>query len=1047
MKRNYYKRLRALLLCAVMVLAVFAAVIPASAADVSIQNGSGNREPIRVGKTFSYRAIVNGEFTGFGINMPTWTKPDSYATLYMYKWLGNYEKTIASTPVASKEFNPLKDGQYHWVEFDAQPAGEYLFHIADGGSDVGVWTNTSPADSKGFLYINGVEQRGEPDLKIRFTSKPAEPFGNCEASGDIRSLQYPYTNQSGEAVFNMNSAFGIRSNVTASFVGVQFKMATYMATDIEIDMNVYAWKGTYAKTVAEAPVAKGHLTLVDNAMQGVTFDEVPAGDYLFLAENFTKAPAMYVYGSVQNFEGYVYRDGFPVEKNIQYPVMQIIFSEEKEDFFMACSKPEDTVTGDHVAPPAYVIPEDSLIYTHPVMPDTWVFTDGLGRVSLTNAEVGDLKEDKTLAMFYWTWHIDGFTTHVPVNLQEYSEKYPEAMRDWNSSVWNNTHSYWWNESIYGFYRGDDKWVLRRQAELLANAGVDVIFTDNTNAEMTWRNAYTPLMEEWSDAMEDGLKSPKVSFMLPFWDKNYTNTQVQSLYLDVFRAGKFQNLWFYWNDKPMLMAIKGSFNAASSPIEKEIANFFTFRAGQPGYVVDKTDYGSWGWLSMYPQATYYANRADHAEGIVEQMTVGIAMNHDYENHALAAMSGNNIAGRSYTSEYKDRYVKEGSEASKWGHNFAEQFNYALEIDPKVIFVTGWNEFRVGRYEVWPENSVAGVTNAFPDQYNDEYSRDIEPTKGALQDHYYYQLVNFVRQFKGARPIPASTAPKTIDLSAGIDQWADVGPYYAAYIGNTEDRNAPGYGDLVYTETSGRNDIIGAQVSRDAQYLYFLVECADNITSPADALWMNLYIDCNQENQGWNTFDFVVKNASEATMELQKFTAENDYTATEKVADVEYKVDGRYMTIKIAKSDLGITGDEYTVNFSWTDNVHDEGDYTKFSGDILDFYISGDVAPGGRFKFSYIATANGSEEETTEEDQPVVETDPTEDTTVETPTEPTVDDTAEVTDASTATVTDASTAEPTDTTASEGGCKSSVAIGAAAVMAAAAAAVVLKKREDD
>ena len=1027
MKFMKTKRLLALALSVLMVITTFAAIIPVSAADVTIQNGTGNREPIRVGKTFSYRAIVNGEFTGFGINMPTWTKPDSYATLYMYKWQGNYEKTIASTPVASKVFNPLKDGQYHWVEFDAQPAGEYLFHIADGGSDVGVWTNTSPTDPKGFLYINGVEQRGEPDMKIRFTETPAEPFGNCEPSGDIRSLQYPYTGQSGEAVFNMNSAFGVRLNTTASFVGVQFKMATYHATDIEIDMNVYAWKGTYAKTVAEAPVATGHLTLVDNAMQGVTFDEVPAGDYLFLAENFTKAPAMYVYNSVNNFKGYVYRDGFPVENNVQYPVMQVIFSEEKETYFMDCSKPEDTVTGDHVAPPAYVIPSDSLIYTHEVMPDTWVFTDGLGRVSLTNADVGDLKADKTLAMFYWTWHIDGFTTHVPINVQEYSEKYPEAMRDWDNPVWNNTYSYWWNESIYGFYRGDDKWVLRKQAELLANAGVDVIFTDNTNAEMTWRNAYTPLMEEWSDAMEDGLKTPKVSFMLPFWDKNYTNTQVQSIYLDVFRAGKFQNLWFYWDDKPMLMAIKGSFDASKTPIEKEISNFFTFRAGQPGYVVENTNNSEWGWLSMYPQAVYYKNNADRRAGIVEQMTVGVSMNHDYENKALAAMSGNNIAGRSYTSEYKDRYVKEGAEASKWGYNFAEQWNYALEVDPKVVFVTGWNEFRVGRYEQWPESGPAAVENAFPDQYNDEYSRDIEPSKGNLQDHYYYQLVNFVRQYKGARAIPAPSAAQTIDLNASVDQWKTVEPYYAAYIGNTEHRDAPGYGDLVYTETSGRNDIIGAQISRDADYLYFLVECAADITPYTDSLWMNLYLDVDQSKQGWNTFDFVVgKTAGTATtLVLEKFTADNDYTKTEKVADVEYKVDGRYMTVKIAKADLGIT-DAYTVNFAWTDNVHDEGDYTKFSGDILDFYISGDVAPGGRFKYSYVVAAADSGETTEPTETETTET-PTEEPTTPAETQPVETPTQDVVD------------EP------KSGCKSSVAA-AAAVITAAAAAVALGKKED-
>ena len=1030
MKAILSKRLMALALCVVMVAAVFAAVIPVNAAsDVSIQNGTGTREPTRVGKTYSYRAIVNGEFTGFGFCMPTWTKKDSYATLYLYKWLGNYDKTVNSSPIASKEFNPLVDGNYHWVEFDAQPAGEYLFHIADGGADVGVWTKTGPTDSKGFLYIDGVEQRGEPELKIRFTEEPAEPFGTCEASGDICNIKYPYTGQSGEAVFNMNSPLGLRLNVASSFVGVQFKMATYMATDMEIDMSVYAWKGTYDATVAEAPVAKGRINLVDNAMQGVTFDEIPAGDYLFLTENFNKAPAMYVYNTVGSFEGYVYKDGFPWTSSVKYPVMQVIFNEEKEDYFMECSKPEDTIDGNHTPPAEYVIPEDSLIYTHPVMPDTWVFTDGLGRVSLTNKDVGDLKDDKTLAMFYWTWHIDGFTTHVPVNLQEYSEKYPEAMRDWDNPVWNNTHSYWWNESIYGYYRGDDKWVLRKQAELLANAGVDVIFTDNTNAEMTWRNAYTPLMEEWTDAMNDGLKAPKVSFMLPFWDKNYTNTQVQSLYLDIFRAGKFQNLWFYWDDKPMLMAIKGSFNANTSPIEKEISNFFTFRAGQPGYVVDKTNNGDWGWLSMYPQAVYYKNNADRKNGVVEQMTVGVSMNHDYENKALAAMSGNNIAGRSYTSEYKDRFVKDGAEASKWGYNFAEQWNYALEVDPKVVFVTGWNEFRVGRYEKWPEgdDNPASVENAFPDQYNDEFSRDIEPTKGALQDHYYYQLVNFVRQFKGARPIPTPSAQATIDLNGSIDQWKTVEPYYAAYIGNTEDRNAPGYGDLVYTETSGRNDIIGAQVARDGEFVYFLVECKENITPYTDKLWMNLYIDSDQSKQGWNTFEFVVNKsaASETTLVLEKFTTDNDYSKTEKVADVEYKVDGRYMTVKIAKSDLGLTGDDFTINFSWTDNVHDEGDYEKFSGDIMDFYISGDVAPGGRFKYSYVVASESGE---TTETQPV---DPETQTSTQAPSDTVASDTTPV---------------EGDTEPAAGGCKSSVAAGAAAVVMAAAAAVALKKKED-
>ena len=50
---------------------------------------------------------------------------------------------------------------------------------------------------------------------------------------------------------------------------------------------------------------------------------------------------------------------------------------------------------------------------------------------------------------------------------------------------------------------------------------------------------------------------------------------------------------------------------------------------------------------------------------EQITVGVAMNHDYKLGLLAAMNGYHIMGRSYTSSYRDRYEKEGASATLWG----------------------------------------------------------------------------------------------------------------------------------------------------------------------------------------------------------------------------------------------------------------------------------------------------------------------------------------------------------------------------------------------
>lgn len=41
-----------------------------------------------------------------------------------------------------------------------------------------------------------------------------------------------------------------------------------------------------------------------------------------------------------------------------------------------------------------------------------------------------------------------------------------------------------------------------------------------------------------------------------------------------------------------------------------------------------------------------------------------------------------------------------------------------------------------------------------------------------------------------------------------------------------------------------------------------------------------------------------------------------------------------------------GSNVNFNFKWADNMQQPGD-------VLDFYVSGDVAPDGRFRYLYIA----------------------------------------------------------------------------------------------
>ena len=181
MKHANIKRILTAVLAAVMLCScAVCLILPASAADISVQNGTGSRGAVNVGESYAYRAIVNGEFTAFSLAMPTWTTTDSSCTLALFKWTGDPDDSLAAEPIASKRFDPMSDNATNKIEFDPQPAGEYLFAVIDANGSVGVWTNEGCTDNLGFLYVDGQEKNAQPELKITFTDKPAEPFGKCE---------------------------------------------------------------------------------------------------------------------------------------------------------------------------------------------------------------------------------------------------------------------------------------------------------------------------------------------------------------------------------------------------------------------------------------------------------------------------------------------------------------------------------------------------------------------------------------------------------------------------------------------------------------------------------------------------------------------------------------------------------------------------------------------------------------------------------------------------------------------------------------------------
>jgi hypothetical protein len=732
-----------------------------------------------------------------------------------------------------------------------------------------------------------------------------------------------------------------------------------------------------------------------------------------------------------------------------------------------------------------------------VSSDQWSNNDALGRSSLSYSDVGAKKNDKFIGMFYWTWHTDNLAEWVMpdgsiANISEIIRDNPNAEDDPNDAAWQNIWDggvFWWEEPLFGYYRTTDPWVLRKHAEMLADAGVDLVFFDCTNGSFTWKSSYTVLLETWAKAREDGVNTPKISFLLPFSPTSGSKEAIVELYNDLYSKGNYQDLWFYWKGKPLLMAYpdnlyteKGEtagmvftadtaftgvstncpswgnnignltltlyqwtsqgyeasvsgeplaqkefvnyndnanlklefselpsgyyvwelskacevvgvwknddsnnlaisyFNGAKvdgnylsslylsdgsslylgnpgvSNIPVQIAptiddvdfdavqNFFTFRPGQPDYVNGPSKNNQWGWLEVYPQHGYVGSTI---KGF-EQATVGVGQNAtDLSGGRCNNFNAPNSYGRSFT---KADGQDTSANAYLYGANIQEQWGRAYELDPELVFVTGWNEWIAGRWRDWPgcAGNPEGIEAGFPDQYNWDKSRDLEPVKawGTNGDVYYTQFVNNVRKFKGMAKPQSVSKPKTISMN-DINDWNDVLPIYNHYKGNTEHRNHKGQGPTVtYQNNTGRNDIVNAKVARDETSIYFYVETANTLTDKNASNWMRLFINTDRVNStGWEGYDYMLNRVSP----IDSIIVEKSINSWDwgKVGSAYYSITNNILEVKIKKEILNLLSDSLNIEFKWSDN-------SIADGNIMDFYVNGDAAPGGRFNFVYNTT---------------------------------------------------------------------------------------------
>lgn len=589
-------------------------------------------------------------------------------------------------------------------------------------------------------------------------------------------------------------------------------------------------------------------------------------------------------------------------------------------------------------------------------PTQWAATDGLGRTLSSAEQLSAKRDDRFVGMFYWIWHSPWVDDTEPITTGSVLDIYPEAVNDWDHPAWNNTYDgrpYFWGEPLYGFYTNTDEYILRKHTELLADADIDTVIFDTTNQDIVFEEGYEALLKVWSEARKDGINTPDVAFILNFAGKEDARSQLIQLYDNLYSQGRYEDLWFMWEGKPLIMADLKCLNLTVEK-DREIYKFFTFRDNEATYFAADTSAfkDTWGWCSDYPQTLFGKDMC----GNVEQICVSVAQNAN--ENGLTAMNNpeGTVQGRSFTDGYfsytysyggKSITVDKNIENSLlYGLNFQQQWDYAIEKDPEFIFVTGFNEWIAGRFKEWN-----GVENAFPDQFSPEYSRDIEPSAGILKDHYYYQLVENVRRFKGVSAREKNSAEKTIDINGDISQWDDVFPEYNHYEGG-KTRDSKGWMGYYYTNDTFRNDIIQSKVAYDDNCIYFFVKTKDTLSPCTDSDWMRLLIDTDTSgiSANWESFEYIINRTSP---ENGKATLEKSVGGTqfEEVCKVDISINDNVLQIKVPRTALELTSEIVKFNFKWSDNL--------LSSDATDFYVNGDTAPGGRFAYIFDSTDESAE----------------------------------------------------------------------------------------
>lgn len=547
-------------------------------------------------------------------------------------------------------------------------------------------------------------------------------------------------------------------------------------------------------------------------------------------------------------------------------------------------------------------------------------TDALGRK--VNEVDGVRDSSVYVGMWYSFWHGQHTSLQTEIrDIQKLLDSGDEGVAKLKDlSDW--AQFYYWGEPLYGYYNSMDPFVIARHIELFTNAGIDFLLVDVTNAYVYKEVGYV-FLDMLLEFQNQGFKVPKMGF--------YTNTNsgttVNTIYNTYYKSGKYEDLWFKPNGKPLIVGITENNNFASDQTRYWNTTDFVSSNMQAYFEVKESQWpngemnleNGMPWMSWtYPQSIHSG-----------YTSVAVAQ-HDYNTTYFSSMSPSSHRGYDNVTQTVQGDYREGL-------SFQQQWDSLEDRKDEIstVFICCWNEWIAQKQP----------NGAFIDVYNWEYSRDLEMMKGGYGDNFYMQLVKNVREFKYDTAKKYNYTFNEIDVSVDDSTWDNVLYQFKDFKGDAIKRDfKDAAGKENYVDNSARNDITDISVTHDANNLYFRIETAEKITeyNGKDKNWMNILLSVDSSDNSFEGYQYIInRNPSNNETSVEK--SKGGYS-WENIGSAEYKIIDNVMLVSIPLDTLGLSQNKCYIQFKVSDNVTNPDD-------IMDYYISGDCAPLGRLNYSY------------------------------------------------------------------------------------------------